>query len=278
MLRNRLLGILSGVCCTTTSKSFQSLNVPIRRKEAAMKTHSRKSTQSKAQLTWLGHSAFKVVSPGGKTVLFDPWLDNPKAPVGAKDIAHIDLILISHGHSDHIGNTVALAKRTNAKVLAIYEVYLYLKSCGVENAQGMNKGGAINVDGIRVTMVDARHSSDIDVDGALIPGGEAAGYVVEFENGTKVYHAGDTSLFMDMKLIGQLYKPDVAILPIGDLYTMSPREAAKVCEWLHPKHIIGMHYGTFPALTGTPMELRRFLPAKLQKRVKELEIGKPFEL
>jgi L-ascorbate metabolism protein UlaG (beta-lactamase superfamily) len=163
-------------------------------------------------------------------------------------------------------------------VLAIYEVYLYLKSCGVENAQGMNKGGAINVDGIKVTMVDAKHSSDIDVEGTLIPGGEAAGYVVEFENGTRVYHAGDTALFMDMKLIGQLYKPDVAILPIGNLYTMGPREAAKACEWLHPKLIIGMHYGTFPALTGTPTELRKFLPAKLKKRVKELEIGKTFEL
>jgi len=229
-------------------------------------------------LTWLGHSAFQVVSPGGKIVLFDPWLDNPKAPTEAKDINHIDLILVSHGHSDHIGNTVALAKRTNAKVLAIYEVYLYLKSCGVENVQGMNKGGTIDVDGIKVTMVDAKHSSDIDAGGALIPGGEAAGYVVEFENGTTLYHAGDTSLFMDMKLIGELHKPDVALLPIGDLYTMDPRAAAKACEWLNPKHIIGMHYETLPALTGTPMELRKFLPAKLKKRVKGLKVGKTFEL
>jgi L-ascorbate metabolism protein UlaG (beta-lactamase superfamily) len=243
-----------------------------------MTAQSRKQPKSNVQLTWLGHSAFQAVSPNGKIVLFDPWLDNPKAPGGSKDIARADLILISHGHSDHIGNAVEIAKRTNAKVLAIYEVYLYLKSCGVTTAQGMNKGGTVNIDGIKVTMVDAKHSSDIDAGGALIPGGEAAGYVVEFENGTKVYHAGDTSLFMDMKLIGQLYKPDVAILPIGDLYTMGPREAAKACEWLHPKHIIGMHYGTFPALTGTPMELRRFLPEKLKKRVKELEIGKTFEL
>jgi L-ascorbate metabolism protein UlaG (beta-lactamase superfamily) len=108
-------------------------------------------------------------------------------------------------------------------VLAIYEVYLYLKSCGVENVEGMNKGGTINVDGIKVTMVDARHSSDIDADGTLIPGGEAAGYVVEFENGTKLYHAGDTSLFMDMKLIGQLYKPDVVILPIESMRMAQPK-------------------------------------------------------
>lgn len=243
-----------------------------------MKTQSRQSTKSKVQLTWLGHSAFQVVSPGGKIVLFDPWLDNPKAPTGAKDINHIDLILVSHGHSDHLGNTVALAKRTNAKVLAIYEVHLYLKSCGVQNEQGMNKGGTINVDGIKVTMVDAKHSSDIDVGGSLIPGGEAAGYVVEFENGTRVYHAGDTALFMDMKLIGQLYKPEVALLPIGDLYTMDPRAAAKACEWLNPKHIIGMHYGTFPALTGTPAELRKALPQRLKSRVRELQPGNSLSL
>jgi L-ascorbate metabolism protein UlaG (beta-lactamase superfamily) len=243
-----------------------------------MKAQTRQSAKSRVHLTWLGHSAFLLESPNGKIVLIDPWLDNPKAPAGTKDIPHVDLILISHGHSDHLGNAVAIAKRTHATVLAIYEVYLYLKSCGVENAQGMNKGGTINVDGIKVTMVDARHSSDIDADGALVPGGEAAGYIVEFENGMSIYHAGDTSLFMDMKLIGQIYKPDIVLLPIGDLYTMGPREAAKACEWLSPKHIIGMHYGTFPALTGTPAELKKYLPLKLKKRMKELEVGKTIEL
>jgi L-ascorbate metabolism protein UlaG (beta-lactamase superfamily) len=126
-------------------------------------------------------------------------------------------------------------------------------------------------------MVDAKHSSDIDVNGMVIPGGEAAGFVVEFENGTKLYHAGDTSLFMDMKLVGQLYKPDIALLPIGDLYTMDPRAAAKACEWLNAKHIIGMHYGTFPALTGTPAALKKYLPERMRKRVHELEVGKATE-
>lgn len=240
-----------------------------------MTPQSGKQSRAKVQLTWLGHSAFKAESPNGKIVLFDPWLENPKAPAGVKDIARVDLILISHGHSDHLGNTVEIAKRTNATVLAIFEVYLYLKSCGVMTAQGMNKGGTVNVDGIKVTMVDAKHSSDIDVNGNIVPGGEAAGFVVKFENGTTIYHAGDTSLFMDMKLIGQFYRPDVALLPIGDLYTLDPRAAAKACEWLKPRHIIGMHYGTFPALTGTPGQLRNHLPRPLRARVKELQPGNP---
>lgn len=243
-----------------------------------MTAESRKQPKSRVQLTWLGHSAFQAVSPNGKIVLFDPWLDNPKAPAGSKEIARADLILISHGHSDHIGNTVEIAKRTNATVLAIFEVYMYFKSCGVTSAQGMNKGGTVNIEGIKVTMVDAKHSSDIDVNGTVIPGGEAAGFVVEFENGTKIYHAGDTSLFMDMKLIGQLHKPDIALLPIGDLYTMNPMAAAKACEWLNPKRIIGMHYGTFPALTGTPEELRKNLPKRMRPRVLELQPGSPANL
>ncbi len=243
-----------------------------------MKSRSATTSQTKTTFTWLGHSAFQIISPKDKTVLIDPWLDNPNAPQGAKDIAAIDLILVSHGHSDHLGNTIDLARRTGAKVVAIYEVCTYLQSRGITTARGMNKGGTLAVDGIKVTMVDAKHSSDISDDGKTIPGGEAAGYVIEFENGLKVYHAGDTSLFMDMKLIAQLYKPDVVLLPIGDLYTMGPKEAARACEWLHPKHIIGMHYGTFPALTGTPSELRKHLPANLKKRTIVLEPGTPVTL
>ena len=129
----------------------------------------RSSSKGKIQLTWFGHSAFRATSPTGKVLLFDPWLDNPKAPPGAKEISPVDLILISHGHSDHIGNAVEIAKRTQVTVLAIHEVSLYLKSSGVTNVQGMNKGGTVTVDGISVTMVDAKHSSGIDVMGTLTP-------------------------------------------------------------------------------------------------------------
>jgi len=232
----------------------------------------------RVEITWLGHSAFKLVSSTGKTILIDPWLDNPKAPAGLKDGINADLILVTHGHSDHLGNTVEIAKRTNAKVIAIYEVSVYLESAGLGNVQGMSKGGTVNVDGIEVTMVDARHSSTIETDGKMIPGGEAAGYVVRFENGYRIYHAGDTALFMDMKLIGQLHRPHVAIVPIGGLYTMEPRDAAIACKWIKPKHIIGMHYGTFPALTGTTEELRQHLPMPMKSRVKELQPGVPITL
>jgi len=238
-----------------------------------MKTKSKKSPQEKLKLTWYGHSAFLMQAPGGKAVLVDPWLDNPKAPAGAKDIADVDLILITHGHSDHVGNCVEVAKRTGAKVVSIYEICLYMQSQGVAGAQGMNKGGTMGVDGIQVTMVNALHSSDLDVGGAVVPGGEAAGFVIEFENGFKVYHAGDTAVFGDMKLIANLYKPQLALLPIGGLYTMGPREAAYACGLMRPRYIIGMHYGTFPVLTGTPGELKKYLPPPLRKNVRELEPG-----
>jgi len=234
------------------------------------KTHSSKKG---LHVTWLGHSAFLLEPPGGKRVLIDPWLDNPRAPSGAKEIAPVDIILVSHGHSDHLGNTVEVAKRTGATVVAIFEIALYLQAHGVENAVGINKGGTTTIDGVQITMVDAKHSSGIDDGTTVLPGGEAAGFIIRFPNGFVAYHAGDTSLFTDMKLFGKLYHPRAAFLPIGDLYTMGPRDAAMACQYLSPRHIIGMHYGTFPALTGTPEELRKHLPAKLRDKVRILEPG-----
>ena len=237
-----------------------------------------KLKSSGIKITWYGHSAFLIKSPKGKRILIDPWLDNPKAPEGAKEITNIDLILITHGHSDHIGNTIEIAKRTGAKVISIFEVYLHIEAQGVTNAQGMNKGGTIDIDGIKVTMVDAKHSSGIDLDGKVINGGDAAGYIIEIENKFKIYHAGDTALFGDMKIIGEFYKPDVALLPIGGLYTMGPSEAAYACKLLKPKYIIGMHYGTFPVLTGSPEELNKLLPKDMKNRVIKLEPGKEITL
>jgi len=236
---------------------------------------ARKTTKEKLSLTWFGHSAFLLKAPLGRSVLIDPWLENPKAPPGAKAITPVDLILVSHGHSDHVGNTIEIAQRTNATVISIYEISLYLQKQGVVNAQGMNKGGTMSVDGLKVTMVDAKHSSDLDVGGTVVPGGEPAGFVVEFENGFRIYHAGDTAVFGDMRIIADLYKPQLAILPIGGLYTMDPREAAYACTLLKPKYVVGMHYGTFPVLAGTPTELKKHLPASLKKIVVELEPGRP---
>ena len=234
---------------------------------------TKKTKKEKLSVTWFGHSAFLLKAPGGKSILVDPWLDNPNAPPEAKSIAPVDLILITHAHSDHLGSAVEVAKRTGAKVISIHEISLYLQDQGMGDSIGMNKGGTVSVDGIGVTMVDARHSSAIDGRGAVLPGGEAAGYVVTFENGFRVYDAGDTAVFGDMKIIADIYKPELAILPIGGLYTMGPVEAAYACRLLKPKYVIGMHYGTFPPLSGTPEQLRQKLPASMRKIVLELKPG-----
>ncbi|MEX2115655.1 MAG: metal-dependent hydrolase [Bacteroidota bacterium] len=224
-------------------------------------------------VTWFGHSAFLLESVAGKRVLVDPWLDNPKAPAGATQIQNVHIICVTHGHDDHLGNTEEIAKRTGAAVVCIHEIALFLKSKGVKSVHGINMGGSAEVHGIRVTMTDARHSSSLDIVDPPLPGGIAAGYVIRFENGFTVYHAGDTSLFGDMQLIGSVHRPDLALIPIGDYYTMGPRDAAHACTLINPKFIIGMHYGTVPALTGTPEQLKEQLPEPLKDRLRILTPG-----
>jgi len=209
-------------------------------------------------ITWLGHSSFRVRTPGGKEILFDPWYTgNPAFPEAARP-SKADLILISHGHSDHITDAAATAKATGATVVGIWEIYSYLGTKGVKNLESMNKGGTITVQGLRITMTDARHSSSFDDHGVHYLG-EAAGFVVKLENGQTIYYAGDTCLFGDMKIIAELYQPDIAFLPIGDRFTMGPDTAAIAAKWLGVKQVVPMHYGTFPLLTGTPEQLEQHL-------------------
>lgn len=209
------------------------------------------------QITWLGHSTFRIVTPAGKRLLIDPWvMGNPACPAGLKDPGPIDAMLVTHAHFDHIGDAVELARSTGAQVAAIPETCNWLGSKGVENLVDFNKGGTVEVAGCRVHMTHAVHSCGITDGDQIIYGGEAAGYVIELEEGFKLYHAGDTAVFSDMALIGRLLQPDVALLPIGDHYTMGPRSAAEAIRLLEVKTVIPMHFGTFPLLTGTPDQLR----------------------
>ena len=203
----------------------------------------------------------------------DPWIEgNPSYPKH-HEITRVDTICITHGHFDHIHSTPPLAARFSPEVVAIYETCHWLESKGVPKTRPMNKGGSQAVGGVSITMTDAVHSCGILDDGKVIYGGEAAGYVLRFPGGRALYFAGDTNVFSDMHLVEQLYHPDLAFLPIGDLYTMSPREAAVACKLLRPAKVIPMHFGTFPALTGTPAQLAE-LVADLSTEVWALEPGK----
>jgi L-ascorbate metabolism protein UlaG (beta-lactamase superfamily) len=210
------------------------------------------------ELTWLGHAAFRFDSPGGKRVYVDPWLDNPRCPDGEKEPERVDLIALTHGHDDHVGATVELAQRFNCPVIAQVELRGWLSGKGVpeDMSQAPNKGGTVDVDGVKITLTDANHSSSGFENGTFVYLGEPAGLVIEVENGTKLYFAGDTNVFGDMQLIGRIYSPDVAVLPIGDHFTMGPREAAVALELLGVTRCVPCHYGTFPLLHGTPDQLR----------------------
>jgi L-ascorbate metabolism protein UlaG (beta-lactamase superfamily) len=227
------------------------------------------------EITWLGHGTYQFRLETGEVILVDPWIEgNPKYPEGHK-IDRVDVILVSHGHFDHIHDVLPLAAKFSPQIVAIYETAHWLESKGAKNTVGMNKGGTANVGPISVTMTTAVHSCGILDDGKIIYGGEAAGYVVRVPDRRVMYCAGDTTVFSDMQLIERLYHPELAFLPIGDFYTMGPREAALACHLLNVKKVVPMHFGTFPALVGTPAELARELKGFPRTEVWPIEIGKP---
>ena len=174
----------------------------------------------------------------------------------------MDLILVSHGHFDHMDDLIGIARESGAPVVGIFELCDWLERKGIQQTSPMNKGGSQEIAGLRITMTDARHSSGYVDNGQMVYMGEAAGFVIRLEDGRALYYSGDTCLFGDMRLIGELYKPDIAFLPIGDRFTMDPGQAAKACEFLGVRQVVPMHWGTFPLLTGTPAALRALVEPK----------------
>ncbi len=245
--------------------------------EDIMKTKSGKSRVFKngLEIRWLGHSAFRIKTPGDKIIYVDPWLDNPVAPPDAKLTNRADLIVLTHGHFDHFGNTLELASQLNSRVVCNFEISVFLKSKGLPDDRviGMNTSGSITLDGITFTMVHAIHSSGISDGDKIVDGGTAAGFVIKLEDGYTIYHTGDTALFTDMKTIARLYKPQVIMMCIGGFYTMSPLEAAEAIKLMKPRMVIPMHYGSFPALSGSPEALKKLLPKSVKTKIMALKPG-----
>ena len=225
------------------------------------------------EITWLGHGTYKMRLATGEVIVVDPWIEgNPSYP---KDHSfdRVDIILVSHGHFDHIHDVLPLAKQFSPQILCIWETSRWLESKGAKNVVGFNKGGTANVGPISVTMTHAIHSCGILDGDEIIYGGEAAGYIVRFADGRTAYCAGDTTVFSDMALIESLYHPDLAFLPIGDFYTMGPREAALACRLLKAKQIVPLHFGTFPPLIGRPEQLAALITDLKDTKVLALTPG-----
>jgi L-ascorbate metabolism protein UlaG (beta-lactamase superfamily) len=217
------------------------------------------------ELTWLGHATCFLKTAAGTSVLIDPWIKgNPKYPSQVKDFGKVDLMLLTHGHSDHTGDAIAIAKQYDPTTICMVELAYLLSAQGLkmEKAAPMNLGGKQVFADLEISMVEAKHSSSFEVDGKPAYAGEAGGFMVKVANGPTIYFAGDTALYTDMKLLRELYAPDVAVLPIGDFYTMGAKHAAIAAEWLGVKKVVPIHWGTFPVLIGTPKELKEALAGK----------------
>ena len=217
------------------------------------------------RITWLGHATVLVETAKGTTILIDPFIaQNPKYPKDYVLPSRIDYILLTHGHMDHMADTAPMAAKHGSTVVAIYELADYVTGKGVAKTIGMNLGGTVQLNDVAATMVEAKHSAGAQDEQGTHYVGVAAGYVLTITDGPVLYHAGDTAVFGDMKLIRELYRPEVVMLPIGGHYTMGLREAALATRYLEPNTVLPLHFGTFPPLTGTPEELAALVDASVQ--------------
>jgi L-ascorbate metabolism protein UlaG (beta-lactamase superfamily) len=217
------------------------------------------------RITWLGHATVLIQTPSGTNILIDPFIvQNPKYPKNFVLPAKIDYILLTHGHGDHVSDVVPVAARYHSTVVACFELANYFAEKGVAQTVGMGLGGTVQLNEVAATMVEARHSSSVQDEQGVHNAGVAAGYVLTIADGPVLYHAGDTAVFGDMKLIRELYRPEVAMLPIGGHFTMDPREAALAARLLAAKVVLPLHFGTFPPLKGTPQELAALIDPGIQ--------------
>ncbi|MGL4669034.1 MAG: metal-dependent hydrolase [Methanobacteriaceae archaeon] len=231
------------------------------------------------KIKWLGHSAFEIVTENDLNILVDPFIsNNPVCQMPVEEF-NPNLICITHGHADHFGDAMEIANLNNVNVLSNHEISLFLSKQGIET-MGMNIGGTIKFQDIKITMLNAEHSSDIDFVEETTPGGSAVSFLFTLENGLKIFHAGDTGLFGDMKtVIGDIYKPDIAILPIGAKYTMGPEEAAIAAKWISPKKVIPMHYNTFPVIEQDLDNFKELLNEQDSSMgLIDLDVGEEIEL
>ena len=211
------------------------------------------------EIRWLGHSAFEIITDENVKILIDPFIsNNPACPVPVEELKP-DIILVTHGHADHLGDAMEISNLTQASIAGTHELSLFLSKQGIRNIS-LNLGGSFVFRDIKFTMLEAKHSADIDIVEETAPGGIACGFLITFSDGTKIYHAGDTGLFGDMKtIIGEIYKPDIVLVPIGDKFTMGPFEAALATRWMNPKVVIPMHYNTFPPIEQDPLIFANFV-------------------
>ncbi len=230
------------------------------------------------QIRWLGHSAFEITSDEDLKILIDPFIsNNPVCPVTVEEV-DADIICVTHGHSDHFGDAMEIANRTGAVIVANHEHSVFLSKQGLETV-GMNIGGSIQIHNIKITMLNSNHSSDMDFIEEIGAGGSSCGYIIQLESGRKIYHSGDTGLFGDMKtVISDIYNPQIALLPIGDRYTMGPLEASMAVKWINPEIVIPMHYNTFPVIKQDPEEFaRRVESINKETKVVILEPGEIYK-